>query len=160
MQHGGGVVGVELHQLALGVAVGDPVVGRPGSQLARGAVGEDAPVLDDRHAVGELLGLLEVVGRQHDRLAELPQRADRVPRRTAGLGVEAGGGLVEEDQLRVAHQRDREVQASKLAAAEAPRARVGLLCQPRQLEHLRHAAEGGGTGPAQYSSASRGVMWG
>ena len=37
------------------------------------------PSREDGDAVGELLGLVEVVRREQDRLAELPQRADRLP---------------------------------------------------------------------------------
>src|SRR5436853_363859 len=75
---------------------------------------EDPPVLDDRDAVGELLRLVEVVRRQQDRLAEIAQVADRLPRAAPGLRIKAGRRLVEEDQLGVADEREREVQPPQL----------------------------------------------
>src|SRR4051794_11125332 len=135
------VVDLPRLQLALLVA---PRHARPRrrarAELRGGADGEDAPVLDDRHAVGERLRLVEVVRRQHDRLAEVAQAADRVPRRTAGGGVEARGRLVEEDELRVADQRQRQVQAPQLAAGQGPRQGVGLLVEADQGDDVRDVA--------------------
>ncbi len=143
MQQRGRVVGLALDQLAVAVAVGDAVVRRAGAavaELARRPDREHAPVLDDRHAVGELLRLVEVVGGQQDRLAERAQRAHRLPGGAARLRVEAGGGLVEEDQLGVADERQREVQPPQLPAGELAAAHVGLLLQAGQREHLLDVA--------------------
>ena len=76
------------------------------------------------------------MGGEHDGLAEVAQGADRLPRGAPGDGIEAGGGLVEEDELRVADQREREVQAADLPARERPRARVGLLAQADEVDDL------------------------
>src|SRR5579871_683493 len=67
------IVCVQLDERAVGVAVADPVAlaRAVAAELARRADREHAAVLDDRHAVGELLRLVEVVRRQQDRLAEL-----------------------------------------------------------------------------------------
>ena len=73
-------------------------------------------------------------------LAQRAQRADRLPGGAPRLGVEAGGRLVEEDQLGVADQRQREVQSPQLPAGEPPAAHVGLLAQARELQHLLHLA--------------------
>src|SRR5207245_9651833 len=64
------IAGLQLDQLAVLVAVGDAVVRRARGELARRSDREHAPVLDDRHAVGQLLRLVEVVRGQQDRLAE------------------------------------------------------------------------------------------
>ena len=101
-------------------APGDPVA--RGAERVRRALGEDPPVLEDRDAVGQRLRLVQVVRGQHDGLAEVAQRADHVPGGAPGAGIEARRRLVEEDQLRVADQREREVQPPRLAAAERPRA--------------------------------------
>ena len=89
-----------------------------GPRLAGRALGDDHAVLDDRDAVGERLRLVEVVGGQQDRLAELLEPVDDAPGGAAGGGVEAGGGLVEEDELGVADEREREVEPAPLAAGE------------------------------------------
>ena len=143
MQQRGRVVGLAFHRLAVGAAVGDAVLRCAHTELARRPDREDPPVLDDRHAVRERLGLVEVVRGQHDRLAELAQRADRLPGRAASLGVEAGRGLVEEDQLRVADEREREVQAAQLAPRELAAAHVGAILEAREREHLLDVARRG-----------------
>src|SRR5437763_6441992 len=114
------VVGLALLDGAGAVAPGHAVAARVArAELAGRPLGEDATVLDDRHAVGERLGLLEVVrGEQHG-LAEVPERAHGVPRRPPRGRVEAGGRLVEEDQLRIGHQGQRQVEAAQRAARQA-----------------------------------------
>ena len=62
-------------------------------------------MVDDDQSVGELLGFLELVGGQHHRHAVAAQRIDQLPHQDSGLGVHAGGGLVEEDQFGPADQR-------------------------------------------------------
>src|SRR5262249_57434827 len=65
------------------------------SQLGGWAERDDLAVSHDRDAIREPLGLLQVVRREEDCLAELAQRSNRLPRTTARLGVEAGRRLVE-----------------------------------------------------------------
>src|SRR5919199_195396 len=136
VQQRGRVVGLARGELAGLVAPGHAVAGRAGPERRRRALGDDPALLDDRDAVAERLRLVEVVRRQHDGLAEVLQRAHDVPRRPARRRVEAGGGLVEEDQLGVADQREREVQAPQLAAAQRARVRVRLLGQPGEPQDL------------------------
>ena len=113
---------------------------RADAELARWSDREDPAVLDDRDAVGELLRLVEIVRRQQDRLAELAQLAHRLPCAAARLGIEAGRRLVEEDQLGIADQREREVQPAQLPAGELAAALVGLLLQAGEREHLLDVA--------------------
>src|SRR5438067_952067 len=120
-----GIVGLALVDQAAAVTPGDAVAGRiSGAQVGGRALGQDAPVLDDRDPVREGLGLLEVVGREQDGLAEALERPHGVPRRPPGGGVEPRRRLVEEDQLRVTHQRQREVESAQLAAGEPAGAHV------------------------------------
>ncbi len=128
------VLGEALLERAVAGAPGDAVA--RGAERVRRALGEDQAVLEDRDAVGERLRLVQVVRGEHDGLAEVAQRADDVPGGAAGGRVEAGRGLVEEDQLRVADEREREVQPPGLAAAERARAAVGAVVEPGQREHL------------------------
>jgi hypothetical protein len=82
------------------------------------------------------LRLVHIVRGQEHRLAEVAERADRRPGVPAGAGVKARGGLVEEDQVRIADQRQRQVQAPELAARQVPRANITLLAELDQLEEL------------------------
>src|SRR3954449_13615698 len=137
VQQRGGVVGLALLQLAGLVAPGDAIPrGGRGAEFAGRPYGEDRATLDDRHAVGERLRLVEVVRGQQDRLAQLGELADDLPRRAPRGGVEARGRLVEEHKLGVAHQRQPEVQAPGLAARQSADLLVLLAAQPGELEHL------------------------
>src|SRR3954470_583107 len=143
VQERGRVLGLALLDDAVVVAPGDAVARRARAEPGRRPHLEDPPLLDDRHAVAQRLGLVEVVRRQQHRLAEVLQRADRRPGVAPRGGVESRRRLVEEDQLRVADEREREVQAAKLAAGERAGQRVALLAQPGDLEHLVDVARVG-----------------
>ena len=84
------------------------------------------PSLEDGDPVGEVFGLVEVVGGEHDRRAEGAQVLDDLPAPSPGFGVEARGRLVEEDQLRVAGEGEREVEAAPLAAGQPANDLVAL----------------------------------
>ncbi len=61
---------------------------------------------------------------------------DLLPQRRAALGVEAGRRLVEEQDARLVHQRQREVEAPLHPAGVAADAAVGGFGQPDPLEQL------------------------
>src|ERR1700676_870225 len=118
VQQGGRVLRLALDELAGGVSVGDAVVRRSDPEIARLSDREHTAVLDDCHAVGQLLRLVEVVRGQQDGLAQLAQAPHRLPGGVARGGVEAGRGLVQEDQLGIANQREGEIQPPQLPARE------------------------------------------
>src|SRR5205085_8101122 len=93
-------------------------------ELARRPEPDDDAVAQDGDAVGELLGLVEVVRREEDGLPELAEGADHLPRRAPRRRVEARRRLVEEDELGIADERDAEVEAPLLTARERLHARV------------------------------------
>ena len=103
---------------------------------------DDPPGRDDRDAVGEHLRLVHVVGGEEDRLAELAQAGDHLPGLAARRGVEAGGRLVEEEQLGVADQRQRHVEAALLAARERRGPGVRLLGEADQARSSRRRRAG------------------
>jgi hypothetical protein len=125
------------------VAPRHAVARRAGPERRGRPLGDEPPLLDDRHPVAQRLRLVEVMGREQHRLAQVLQRADHVPRRAPRRRVEPGCRLVEEDQLGVADEREGEVQAAQLAAAQRPRVGARLLGEPGELEHLVHVARGG-----------------
>ena len=88
----------------------------------RRALGDDPTVVDDPHAVGEHVGLLEVLGGEEDRHAAVGGQAlHLLPERAAALRVETRGGLVEEQDPGPVHERESQVEpalhASRVAAA-------------------------------------------
>ena len=84
-----------------------------GLQLGRCPLGDDLAVVDDPDPIGEDVGLLEVLGGEEHRHALVPgQPGDLLPQRGAALRVKPGRGLVEEEDLRRVHEREREVEAA------------------------------------------------
>ena len=110
---------------------------------------------DHGDAVGELLRLVEVVGREEDRLAERAQRADEIPRSAARGRVEPGRRLVEEHELGVADQRDAEVETPLLAARERLHARVASCRQVRPARSPRRRPAAARSSPRTSGCTSR-----
>ena len=69
-------------------------------QLRGGAGGDLAAVVDQHDAVGERVGLLQVLRRQQQRDPVGDELADRRPHDLAAARIEAGRRLVEDEQLR------------------------------------------------------------
>src|ERR1700736_2957225 len=85
-------------------------------QLLQSAGHDDRALVQDRDPVGEVLGLVEVLGRQEHGRAAVSEVLDYLPDLNAALGVEAAGRLVEEDDPRVADQAHGDVEATAHAA--------------------------------------------
>ena len=103
-------------------------------QLARRALGDHLAVVDHRDPVGELVGLVEVLGGEQDRRALGGERADDVPHLVAAARVEAGGRLVEEEQLGRDDDAGGDVEPAAHAAGvvlDLPAGRVGRARTPR-----------------------------
>ena len=109
-------------------------------QLGRRALGDDLAAVDDPDAVGQHVGLLEVLRRQEHRHAVVRQPAHLVPQRGAALRVEAGGRLVQEQQPRAVHEREAEVQPALHPARVAADLAIGRVGQPDPLEQFGRRA--------------------
>ena len=98
---------------------GDEGVGADGGLQGLGRVeGQHPAVVDDRQAVAELVGLLHVVRGEEDGLAVVVELLEDLPQGDPALGVEAGGGLVEEEDRGPVHHRPGDHQALGHAARE------------------------------------------
>ncbi len=135
---------------------------RVADQLGRRPLPHDRPVAEDRDSIGELLRLVEVVRRQQDRRAERPERADHLPGCPSRGGIEARGRLVQEHEVGVADEGHAEIEPTLLAAGERLHARVPLLAEPDEVDHLVDVARvrvvarrraGGFRGPSGSGSA-------
>jgi hypothetical protein len=58
------------------------------------------------------------------------------PGGSSSRGVEASGGLVQEQQFGIADEREPHIESPALAARKAPRQGVCRIGQTHQLEHL------------------------
>jgi len=109
----------------------------PPLELFRLALDDDAAAADDRDALREPVGLLEVVRGEDDRQALLrrePLDLDLHP--GAGLGVEPGRRLVEEEDARAMDEADRDVDAPLHPAGVAARHALGGVGEADELEQL------------------------
>jgi hypothetical protein len=73
-------------------------------------------VVEHGDPVGELVGLLQVLGGEEDRDAAGDEIADDRPHRVAAAGIQAGRRLVEEDQPRIADQGHGQVEPASHTA--------------------------------------------
>src|SRR6266571_3340439 len=85
-------------------AESDNVAGNRTLQLRGRAFGDDLAVVDDRHAVGQCVGLVEVMGGEKDGGAAVVHLHHLLPNAGAALRIETRSRLVEEEQLGVVHQ--------------------------------------------------------
>ncbi|CAM5578852.1 hypothetical protein SVIOM342S_02120 [Streptomyces violaceorubidus] len=115
-----GAVGQCRGGVAVGVGVGEAEPDVPARdeplEFLGGAFGGDPPVVQHGDAVGEFVGLRQVLGGEEDGDAAGDEFADDLPHVVAGAGVEAGGGLVEEDDPGAADQGHGDVEAALHAA--------------------------------------------
>ena len=124
---GVGVAEAQLEDLARRV---------PGDELARGALGREPAAVHDGQSVTELLGLVHVVGGDDLGDALLLQPVEAVPQEVASLGVEPGGGLVEDEDLGVRDERPRDREPTLHPARQRVHLVVGPLGELGELEQL------------------------
>jgi hypothetical protein len=142
------VVDVDLtdvgpHQLSRGVdlgaaADGDDEAGLAGLvlQLQRGALGDDPAVVDDDDAVGQLVGLVEVLGGEEQGRPVAHEVAQHTPELDPAARVEAGRRLVEEEHRRGGDEAGGEVEPAPHAARVVLDDLVAGLGQREPLEQL------------------------
>jgi hypothetical protein len=94
-------------------------------------------VVDDDYSLGHRVGFVEVMGREDDRRA-VPgaQPQDVFLQVGAVVRVQAGGRLVEEEQLGGVDQPHRDVEPAPLAAGEGGHRAVGDAAQVERVDEL------------------------
>ena len=110
---------------------------RAGQQLLAGALGDDPAVADDQQLVGDRLDLHQQVRGEQDGAAAVGEVAQQAAHPAHALGVEAVGGLVEDQHLGVAEQRVREPEPLAHAERVLPHALAAArLSSPTSVEQL------------------------
>ena len=84
--------------------------------LVHRSLGDQAAAVDDDDAVGDVGGLLQIVGGEEDRPALRRLPPHHLPEGGAGGRVHAGGRLVQDQQLGLGQERQRQANALDLAA--------------------------------------------
>ena len=126
-------LGGKLHQAVAGHAVG----GEIGlfHDLVHRAVRQEFAIGDIRDLVAAL-GLVHVVGRNQCREAARSQRMNLVPELAPGLGIDAGGRLVEQQKLRMRQRAGAEREPLLPAAGQQPGDLVLAAGETEMLDHL------------------------
>jgi hypothetical protein len=115
---------------------------RPG-QLVDAAGGGDLALLEDDHALADRLHVAQQVGAQDEaHVAPRGHVADERQHLLAALGVEAVGGLVEQQQVRVVHQRLGQLDPLLHAGRVRVDRPVARLVQSDVVQHLVRTARG------------------
>src|SRR5947209_92698 len=93
----------------------------------------NAAAVDDRDARAELTHVIDDVRRQDDD-AVLSELGEEIEKANALLGIEAGGGLVDDDKTWIAKQRDGNPEPLAHAAGKAAEQLRPIALQIRLLE--------------------------
>ena len=103
-------------------------------ELAGCSLARESSLDQNAGAICEGVRLLEIVGDQQHRHACRPDRAYRGSDRPARFEVDAGHGLVEDQELRLFDEGGRDVHPLAIAAGESPHRRMGFACALGEVE--------------------------
>ena len=112
---------------AVHAEVVDVVAADAGFERGGRVFDEDFAVVDDGEAVAEFVGLFHVVRGEDDGDAFGAEAADGFPHGDAALRVEAGAGLVEEEDFGTVGDGAGDLEALREAAAEGLRIGCGAV---------------------------------
>src|SRR5207244_2055385 len=105
------------------------------ADLGHAAVADDAPLVEQHDTVRECLRFVEIVCREQDRAVVGGEPTDRFPETSSCAGVEACARLVEEDELGITGEGERDRETAPLAARESAGLTLGNRRQPEPVEH-------------------------
>jgi hypothetical protein len=111
-------------------------VGASGGELGEGGLGDEPTPVQDDDAVDGLGDLGEDVAGNEDGPSLAGQAAQQGPQPVDAFGVEAVGGFVEDEDLRVAHQRGGESEPLAHPEGELPDPAIGRAGEVDDVEHL------------------------
>ena len=127
-------------QRASVVGAAQPIAGPAlAAQIRERALVDDAPAVDDRHAVAQFLHLGQLVAGEQHRDPFIGQAADQRAHVAHARRIEAGRGLVEHQQARAAQQRRGDPEPLAHPMREAADAMAGARGQLDDLQNLADA---------------------
>ena len=105
-------------------------------ELVGGALRDEPAVVEEGDPVSQPVGLLEVLGGEEDRHAGGDQAANDLPHGAARARIEASGGLVQENDTRVADKRHRQIQLALHPAGVGARRLSGSVDQVEPVQQV------------------------
>ena len=105
-------------------------------QVARRVQRDDLAVINDTHAVAELLRFIHIVRGENDGLPFGVDLADELPKMSARLRVQARCGLIKEHHVRVVHQRGGNGEPMLLPAGQFLHQRFLLFRQVNDVQEF------------------------
>ena len=142
-----GILVEKLVRLGPGDGAGPHLGGGRGQQLLAGAVVNQGAVLHQEDLVGDVLHIGDDVGGQQDQ-AVFRQLADEVAEADALLGVQTGGGLVQDENFGVVEHGLGDARPALHAAGELFHFLPPDLGEPHLLQQALHPLPGGGRAQA------------
>src|SRR3990170_1144857 len=106
----------------------------PGGERRGRPFCDDLTAHDDRNTIGEVLGLVHIVGRQEDGLAEGLEVLDHPPGVTTSSRIKSRRRLVQEQQVGIPRESDGDVEPSLLSTRELLDPSVPLLGEADYLD--------------------------
>ena len=110
--------------------------GGVGGEFLRGPLEHCLALVQDERVVGDVGDILEPVRGEDDCLTELALFLHEPAEFEAGRNVEAGCGLIEDEQRRVRQHRERQREALPHAAGKRVGPLPGVVAEPDPLHHL------------------------
>src|SRR6266487_3625853 len=98
-------------------------------------------MVDDNDAFGQGIRFLQVVRGQQDGLSLLHKSANLLPEAVTSLHIQSGGGLIQEEDIRVATNCQREIETLALPTRQRSDLGHSFLLQSC---HLKNLGEGQG----------------
>ena len=118
----------------------DELAAQAGEEGGGAVEGDDAAVVDDGDAIAELLGLVEVVsGEQHGHSQPGPEAGDEIEDLEADARVQAHGGLVEKQHLRVRDERPGDLEPAALTTAVGVNWPIEEFAEAEGVDHVTDA---------------------
>ena len=142
-------VAVDLHHFRFDMGL---------DQITRTALGDFLAVVNHCEARAKPLGFFHEVRGEDQGLALRHQLAQAFPDHVARLRIEAGGRLVEDDEIRIVDQGARQREAAFHAAGQGLNPRVALRRKVGEIEQRRNARARGGVRQAEVTSVHQQIF--
>ena len=120
--------------------------------------GNFSAMVEHQQPRAQPLSLVHEMGGQQNGFTLLQQQLQALPHQVAGLGVEAGGGLVEQQQARVIDQRTRQAEPALHTARQLARLGFGLVRERGKLQQGRNTSPNLGVFHAKVAAINQQVF--